>query len=288
MAQTWTFLAAYTPFDFIQNTSAYREMSLPLHLRLPEPRQGGDGHWLHKKPRIPPLPLLQLSCPIHYSGLSSVPANIHGTCELLPTGPHGHRPGPSSHPLCPGQLPPASKPPPWGHLASLQLVLYVPGRGTSDNINLNLPPSLHPCLKPLTVLRTKQKLLSAALIWLPLAHCLIPGCWPSSPPTLSVTGPLHMPFRLPGTPFPSACPLGVSALAGFPQGSGVLPLPEYRPFPPEHSRDPCPLFHTLVIITIFRLFNFHLSSQPAYNLPDGRDFILSTTTVPRSPAGPGS
>lgn len=32
-------------------------MSLSLHLRLPEPRWGGDGHWSHKKPRIsPPSP----------------------------------------------------------------------------------------------------------------------------------------------------------------------------------------------------------------------------------------
>lgn len=129
---------------------------------------------------------------------------------------------------------------PGATLASLQLVLCVPARGTSDNINLNLPPSLHPCLKPLIVLRTKEKLLSAALIQFPLAHCLTPGCWPSSPPTLSVTGPLHMPFRLPGIPFPSACPLGVSALAGFPQGSGVLPFPEYRPFPPGAFQGPMP------------------------------------------------
>ena len=117
MAQTWTFLAAYTPFDFIQNTSAYREMSLPLHLRLPEPRQGGDGHWLHKKPRIPGPPprRLQLSCPIHYSGLSSVPANIHETCELLPTGPQW----PS----------PRAKPPPslpWTTTAGLQAASLGP------------------------------------------------------------------------------------------------------------------------------------------------------------------
>ena len=76
----------------------------------------GTGAARTKSPGSSPLlPLLQLSHPIHHSGLSSVSANIHGTCELLPTGPHCHRLGPSRHPLCPGQLPPASEPSPWGH-----------------------------------------------------------------------------------------------------------------------------------------------------------------------------
>ena len=116
MAQTWTYWLPPPHLISFKIHLLIEKCLCPSTSVSPGLGRVGTALLILKAQDLPPASLtLQLSHPIHHSGLSSVSANIHRTCELLPTGPHYHRLGPSRHPLCPGQLPLASEPPPWGH-----------------------------------------------------------------------------------------------------------------------------------------------------------------------------
>lgn len=98
VAQTWTFLAAYTPFEFIQNTSANRELALaPV-----SPIAGGGWRAPLLAPKAQDHPPSSLSFSSHIQ-------SITGCCQVHLLHIHGTREPSTPWPL-PRAKPPCSLP----------------------------------------------------------------------------------------------------------------------------------------------------------------------------------